>query len=120
MLTVSLSLHVTEPSVNAMFDATDGESSTGRPRVPEAPPSSRSAQHLSSPSAGEPPNVNGNATDCESTIVRNLLSPSRDHYSSPHSAPLEHSLELEQILTEDGEPMLNPGLFLVAFLLSSS
>lgn len=106
---------------NAMFNAIDGESSTDGqvPRMPQAGSSPSFGKHDSLPSSGEPPNEEGNGSDSETTTVRNLLSPGRDHpYTSPHSAPLERPLEMEQILTEDGEPMLNPGQFFLAFFLS--
>ena len=99
----------TSPSVNATSNVTDGEFCTDGPRIPLKRSSSSRAQHVPSPGACEPPNGDGNGSDSES-IVQRLLSPSRDHpFASP--PPLRHSLEMEQILTEDGEPMLNPGRF---------
>ncbi|KAF8555110.1 hypothetical protein OG21DRAFT_1461393 [Imleria badia] len=87
-------------------NADNGEFSTDGqvPRIPES-----NCGQLSSPGSGELPNEDVNDTDSETTIVRNLLSPTRGHpYSPPHSAHLERPLDMEQILTEDGEPMLNP------------
>ena len=84
-----------------MIDGENGQA----PRILEAGSSSNS---------GDPPNEEGNDSDSETAIVQNLLSPNQGHsYSSPHSAPL--ALEMEQILTEDGEPMLNPGLSCLSF-----
>lgn len=103
---------------NAIDDdsAADGQVS----RVPEARPSPGCGKHISSPGLGEPPNEEGSGSESETTIVQNLLSPGRDHpYPSPHSAPMQHPLEMEQILTEDGEPMLNPGRFLSVLSLVS-
>ncbi|KAG8219298.1 hypothetical protein J3R82DRAFT_162 [Butyriboletus roseoflavus] len=104
---------VIDPSLvsSSASSADNGESSTDGQvlRVPEAGPSPSCGKHISSPSSGKPPNGEGNGSESERIIVQNLLSPDQDHpYSSPHSAPLEHPLEMEQILTEDGEPMLNP------------
>lgn len=99
-----------------MFNTIDGESCTNG-QVPRIPEPANCGRHISSPGSGEPPNEEVDDTDSETTIVRNLLSPSRGHPYSPHSASLEHPLDMEQILTEDGEPMLNPGLsFLPLFL----
>ena len=117
---MSLLSHVAETFVNVVFDAIDGESSIDGqvPRIPDTGSSPGCVQHIPSPSSGEPPNEEGNDSDSETAIVQNLLSPSRGHpYSPPHPAHLECPLEMEQILTEDGEPMLNPGRSFLAFFL---
>ena len=104
-----------------MFNAIDGEASTDGQalRIPETLSSHGCVQHISPPSAGEPSNEERDNSDSETAIVQSLLSPSRDHhYSPPHSAPLGRPLEMEQILTEDGEPMLNPGTSFLSYFLS--
>ncbi|KAI9569425.1 hypothetical protein HD554DRAFT_521526 [Boletus coccyginus] len=90
------------------------------PRIPDTGSSPGCVQHVSSPSLGKPPNEEGNDSDSETAIVQNLLSPSRGHpYSPPHAAHLECPLGMEQILTEDGEPMLNPAELLTQESLAS-
>ncbi|KAG9313861.1 hypothetical protein JVU11DRAFT_4628 [Chiua virens] len=94
--------------------ADNGESSTDGqvPRVPE--------ESLSEYEQRLALNREEDGADSETAIVHALLSPSRDHpYPSPHSAPLEHPLDMEQILTEDGEPMLNPAELLTQESLAS-
>jgi len=111
-----------DPSLVSPPSADNGEASTDGqvPRIPETGSSHSYAQHISSPGSGEPPNEERDDSDSETTIVQSLLSPGRDHpYSPPHPAPLGPSLEMEQILTEDGEPMLNPAELLTQESLAS-
>lgn len=89
------------------------------PRIPQAGTSPSCGQHVPSLCSGEPPNDEGNDTESETIIVRSLLSPTHGHLYSPHSTPLERPLEMEQILTEDGEPMLNPGQSVLSVVVSS-
>lgn len=105
-------LHMAEMFVDSMLNTIDEDYSVddqvSRVRV--------SSKHISSSGAGRP--LNDGSSDGEITIVQHLLSPSDDDpFPSHHTTHLEHSLDLEQILTEDGEPMLNPGrlFFLPSF-----
>jgi len=77
-------------------------------------------KHISSLGACQPPHDGESSSDGETTIIQHLLSPSDDDpFPSHHTTHLEHPLELEQILTEDGEPMLNPAELLTQESLAS-
>ncbi|KAF8131529.1 hypothetical protein EV363DRAFT_1330301 [Boletus edulis] len=101
---------VIDPSlVSPPANSADNGESYADGQVPRIPKTGSS-----SPSSGDPPNEAGNDTEDEAIIVRNMLSPCRGHsYPSPHSVPLD------QILTEDGEPMLNPAELLTQESLAS-
>ncbi|OJA16887.1 hypothetical protein AZE42_08506 [Rhizopogon vesiculosus] len=108
------SLDVTQAAVEVALKSAEKESSSAAPDSPGLM-YARSTSH--SPSAGgsidERNDVSAAGHDMEPSD--SVFFPSR---SPPHTHSFERPPEMEHMLTEDGEPMLNPGL-LDPFILSN-
>jgi len=84
----------------------------------DAPGSSPGHGHqILSHTSGEASREGEGDVDNEETVVQDL--PSSHAMSNPNLTPLERPPEMEQMLTEDGEPMLNPAELLTQESLAS-
>ncbi|KIJ66537.1 hypothetical protein HYDPIDRAFT_109588, partial [Hydnomerulius pinastri MD-312] len=112
----SVSMEITQAAVEAAFKSAERDSSSSHaPAVSDTALSSPGhGQLVSSHSSSEISREGEGNVDDDATGVQEH--PSSGHpipnthlsYSSPNPTPLERPPEMEQMLTEDGEPMLNP------------
>ncbi|KAF9236848.1 hypothetical protein BU15DRAFT_76573 [Melanogaster broomeanus] len=121
-----VSMEITQAAVEAVLKSAGRESSANSQASGVSDTAGSSPGHghqqVSSHTSGEEGEEN---TDRDPTVVQDLplsshaMSSHNPSYSSSNGTPLERPPEMEQILTEDGEPMLNPAELLTQESLAS-
>jgi hypothetical protein len=108
----TVSLEATQAAVGVAFKSAERESSSAVPDSdsPTHMDPRPGSHHSSSDSAG-------GSTDERNDVSGHDFFPSR---SPPHTHSYERPPEMEHMLTEDGEPMLNPGSFYSFFFFRTS
>ncbi|KIK98949.1 hypothetical protein PAXRUDRAFT_823292 [Paxillus rubicundulus Ve08.2h10] len=113
-------MEITQADVEGVLDVAERESSASSRAsgMSDAPGSSPGhGQQVISHTSGEVSKEGeGNINDDE-IVVQDLSS--SHAMSNPNLTPLERPPEMEQMLTEDGEPMLNPAELLTQESLAS-
>ncbi|KAF9225224.1 hypothetical protein BS17DRAFT_778322 [Gyrodon lividus] len=116
-----MSMEITQAAVEAVLKSAERESSanswaSGRSDTPGSSPGH--GQQVLSHTSGEAPSEGEGNTDDDAIVIQDLASPNHA-MSNSDPTPLERPPEMEQILTEDGEPMLNPAELLTQESLAS-
>ncbi|KAH7886337.1 hypothetical protein F5I97DRAFT_1255370 [Phlebopus sp. FC_14] len=112
----SVSMRVTQAAVEGVFESADRESSAAEASVHT---SAASDTARSSPGRGQGSSYSSSEQSREGEEGDETTGQNPQTYSSPHSNSLERPPEMEQMLTEDGEPMLNPAELLTQESLAS-